>query len=96
MFFGSMVPGDWEHYRLERTLSLRRGDILSCFWSRARSAKGDSKQFWNTMHIKPFFHCKQSSNEGTSNLKENGILETDKKEEAEILNNYFFLIQNVS
>ena len=48
------------------------------------------------MHIKPFVYCKQSNNEGTYNLKENGILETDKKEEAEGFNNYFFFIQNVS
>ena len=90
LFFGAKVPGDWEQYILQR------GDILSFFWSRADSAKGDSKQFWNTMHIKPFVHCKESNNEGTYNLKENGILETDKKEEAEVFNNYFFFIQNVS
>ena len=48
------------------------------------------------MHIKLFVHCKQSNNEGTYNLQENGILETDKKEEAEVFNNYFFFIQNVS
>ena len=38
-------------------------------------------------------HC---NNEGTYHLKENGgILVTDKKEVAEIFNNYFSLIQNV-
>jgi len=40
-------------------------------------------------------HCKQSNNEGTYHLKENGILMTDNKEVAEIFNSYFSLIQNV-
>ena len=40
-------------------------------------------------------HCKQSNNEGTYHLKENGIFVSDKKEVAEIFNNYFSLIQNV-
>ncbi|XP_068674420.1 uncharacterized protein [Montipora foliosa] len=40
-------------------------------------------------------HCKQSNNKGTYHLKENGVLVTDKKEVAEIFNNYFSLIQNV-
>ena len=40
-------------------------------------------------------HCKRSNNEGTYHLKEIGVLVTDKKKVAEILNNYFSLIQNV-
>ena len=40
-------------------------------------------------------HCKQSNNEGTFHLKENGVLVTDNKKVAEIVNNYFSLIQNV-
>ena len=40
-------------------------------------------------------HCKQSNNDGTYHLKENGVLVTDKKEVAAIFNNYFSLIQNV-
>ena len=40
-------------------------------------------------------HCRRSKNEGTYHLKENGVLLTDKKEVAEIFDNYFSLIQNV-
>ena len=39
-------------------------------------------------------YCKRSNNEGTSHLKEHGVLVTDKKV-ADIFNNYFSLIQNV-
>ena len=97
LYFESKDPGDWEKYRLKRNLtsSLRRREISSYLRSRADSAKGDPKQFWHTIIIKPFMHCKQSNNEGTYHLKENGVLVTDKKEVAEILNNYFSLIQNV-
>ena len=37
----------------------------------------------------------RSNIEGTYHLKENGALVTDKKDVAEIFNNYFSLIQNV-
>ena len=93
LYFESKDPGDWEKYRLQFNLtsSLRRREISSYLRSRADGAKGDPKQFWHT--IKPFMHC---NNEGTYHLKENGgILVTDKKEVAEIFNNYFSLIQNV-
>ena len=92
LYFESKDPGDWEKYRLQRNLtsSLRRRENSSCLRSRADSAKGDPKQFWHT--IKTFMHCKQVNNEGTY---QNGVLVTDKKEVAEIFNNYFSLIQNV-
>ena len=81
-----------EKYRLQRNLtsSLRRREISSYPRSRADSAKSDPK-------LKPFMHCKWSNNEGTYQLKENGVLVTDKKDVAdwEIFNNYFSLIQNV-
>ena len=95
-YFQSKDLGDWEKYRLQRniTSSLRQREISSYLRSRADSAKGDPKQFWHT--IKPFMHCKRSNSEGTYHLKENGVLVTDKKDVAEIFNNFFSLIQNVS
>ena len=93
LYFESKDPGDWEKYSLQRNLtsSLRRREISSYLRSRADSAKGDPKLFWHT--IKPFMHCKQSNNEGTFHLKENGVLVTDKKEVAEIFNNHFLLFK---
>ena len=89
LYFKSKDPKDWEKYRLQRNLtsSLRRREISSYLRSRADNAKGDPKQFWHT--IKPFMRCKRSNNEVTYRRKENSVLVTDKKEEAEIFNNYF-------
>ena len=75
-------------------LRIRRKLISSYLRRKAGDAKGDPKQFWRT--IQPFMNSKRNNSSEAIHLKEDGVLIMDKREVAEIFNDYYSLVQNVS
>ena len=75
--------------RIQRNLttSLRRKIIVNYLKDKANDAKGDPKQFWNT--IKPLMHCNKVTQREAIHLKEGDEMITEKEAIANIFSRYF-------
>ena len=87
-------PAGGKKYRIQRNLTtnLRRKIIANYLQDKANNAKGDPKQFWNT--IKPLMHCNKVTQREAIHLKVGGEMITEKKAMANILSRYFSEVQS--
>ena len=80
---------DWEKYRLIRNkiVSMRRKAMQDYFQRLCVDRYADQRKFWST--IKPYIKKRKSKQNGRIVLKDNERIIRDKREVAEILNNFF-------
>ena len=80
---------DWEKYLLIRNkmVSMRREALQDYFQRLCVDRYADQRKFWST--IKPYIKKRKSKQNGRIVLKDNERIISDKREVAEILNNFF-------
>lgn len=80
---------DWEKYRLIRNtiVSMRRKALQNYFQRLCVDRYADQRKFWST--IKPYINSRKGKQNGCIVLKDNERIIRDKREVAEILNNFF-------
>ena len=80
---------DWEKYQLIRNtiVSMRRKALQNYFQRLCVDRYADQRKFWST--IKPYIDSRKGKQNGCIVLKDNERIIRDKREVAEILNNFF-------